>query len=219
MKFVNDGFIYEGPPVSKSKKPALPLGPLADLMTWWRRSKVRGMIIGGLAVALLGRPRVTRDVDAVILLDESRWAEFLDKGEQFSFFPRLPDILEFAKQNRVLLLVHENSGVEVDISLGGILFEEEAINRANKTKVGKINLPVSTPEDLIVMKAIAHREKDLFDIEGLFDVYPNLDLKHIRKWVDELAQVLEMPELYEDLDRLIVKRRGAGIKAKKMKPK
>src|SRR5207302_717635 len=99
------------------------------------------------------------------------------------------DVLEFARKNRVLLLVHEKTSVEVDISLGGILFEEQAIARSQITKVGKLKLPLATPEDLIVMKAIAHRPNDLLDIHGLFDVYPDLDVKHIRKWVDELAQM------------------------------
>jgi hypothetical protein len=54
--------------VAKKKSAALPLEPLRDLLAWWKQARVRGMIIGGLAVSLLGRPRTTRDVDAVILL-------------------------------------------------------------------------------------------------------------------------------------------------------
>jgi hypothetical protein len=45
------------------------------------------MIIGALAVAFLGRPRATRDVDALIFLAEDRWSSFLKKGEEFSFQP------------------------------------------------------------------------------------------------------------------------------------
>ena len=41
----------------------LPIAPLPDLMRWWQAGHVRGVVIGGLAVALLGRPRVTRDID------------------------------------------------------------------------------------------------------------------------------------------------------------
>jgi hypothetical protein len=161
----------------------------------------------GLAVALVGRPRVTRDVDAVAIIDEGRWPRFLQAGADFSFVPRIPELLEFARRNRVLLLRHEKSGVEIDISLAGVPFELEAIARAKKTKVGRLKLPVATPEDLIVMKAIAHRPNDLTDIHSLLDVHPNLDVAHIRKWVDEFAQVLEMPELYEDIDRLIEEQR------------
>ena len=65
--------------------------------------------------------------------------------------------------------------------MGGIPFEIQAIARAKETKVGKINLPLASPEDLIVMKAIAHRPNDIIDIHGLFDVHPDLDMDHIRK--------------------------------------
>jgi hypothetical protein len=44
----------------------LPLLALADLLA---DTHLKGMIIGGVAAGLLGRPRFTADVDAVILLD------------------------------------------------------------------------------------------------------------------------------------------------------
>ncbi len=56
----------------KKAKIELPLAPLGDLMKWWRSQKVPGLIIGGLAVALLGRARVTRVIDAMVLLAEDR---------------------------------------------------------------------------------------------------------------------------------------------------
>lgn len=64
--------------MAKTKSSELPLEPLHDLLAWWKQARVPGIIIGGLAVALHGRPRVTRDVDAVILLDEARWPGFND---------------------------------------------------------------------------------------------------------------------------------------------
>ncbi|MDI6755362.1 MAG: hypothetical protein QME78_13325 [Thermodesulfobacteriota bacterium] len=50
-------------------KPPEPLAPLLsvllDLVTWFQSRNVRGLVIGGVAVSLLGRPRVTHDVDAL----------------------------------------------------------------------------------------------------------------------------------------------------------
>ena len=56
------------------------------------------------------------------------------------------------------------------------------------------------------MKAVAHRTRDLADIEAVLEAYPKLDFKRIRKWVKEFAEVLEMPEIYEDLNKLIKKK-------------
>lgn len=40
------------------------LAVLRDLVAWLEYGKVPGVVIGGLAASLLGRPRLTRDVEA-----------------------------------------------------------------------------------------------------------------------------------------------------------
>jgi hypothetical protein len=176
-------------------------------MAWWQACGVRGIIIGGLAVSILGRPRATADVDAVVLLEEDRWEQFLHAGGQFAFLPRMSDALPFAHQSRMLLFRHQPSGIAIDISLAGIPFEDEAVARAVTKTVAGVSVPLPTPEDLIIMKAVAHRARDFGDIEGLLDVAPKLDKRRIRRWVAEFARALEMPELLEDLEKLLTKRR------------
>ncbi len=105
------------------------LTALRDLVAWLQATHVAGVVIGGVAASLLGRPRVTRDVDAVVLLDESNWGAFLAAGAQFGCVPRLSDALAFAQKARVLLVRHESSGIDVDVAFGALLFEKEAIAR------------------------------------------------------------------------------------------
>lgn len=176
-------------------------------MQWWRSGRIRGVLIGGLAIALVGRPRVTRDIDALVLLDDSRWKDFLKSGRAFGISPRQPDALDFARENRVLLLRHRPSEIDIDISLGSLPFEVEAVSRAKRVRVAGVTVPLATPEDLIVMKAIAHRDRDLIDIQGLLDVHPKLDWERVRRWVSEFAAVLETPDIIDDLERLISNRR------------
>lgn len=200
--------------MAKKAKITLPFAPLPDLLKWWRSQHTRGMVIGGLAVALLGRPRVTRDIDALILLPEELWPAFLESGGKFGFLPRQSDTLAFAHEARVLLLRHHPSDIDVDVALGSLPFEEEAVARATRARVAGVSVPLPTPEDLIIMKAIAHRERDLLDIEGLLAAHPKLDVERIRQWVQTFADTLEAPELYEDLDKrlpgALPKRRGKG---------
>lgn len=65
------------------------LAALRDLVAWFAAAHVSGLIIGGVAASLLGRPRVTRDVDAVVLLEESEWETFLSRGARHGFMPRV----------------------------------------------------------------------------------------------------------------------------------
>jgi hypothetical protein len=188
---------------------------LRDLVAWLQAGPFPGIVIGGVAASLLGRPRATRDVDAVVLLDEGRWEEFLAAGKQFGFVPRVTDALTFARESRVLLLRHEPTGISADISCGALPFEEEAIARALSVAVSGISVPLPTPEDLIIMKAVAHRPRDLADIESVLDAHPKLNLRRIRRWVREFAALLDMPEVLEDVENLLKQRQKRGKKKDK----
>jgi len=192
--------------VAKKSKVELPIAPLPDLVGWWQSQRVSGVVIGGLAVAMLGRPRVTRDVDALVLLAEERWADFMNAGSEFGFLPRRPDALEFAQAARVLLLRHEPTAIDVDLALGCLPFEEEAVARATPVRVAGVSVPLPTPEDLIIMKSVAHRERDLWDIEGMLATHPDLDLRRVRHWVRAFADALEAPEVFDDLQQRLAHR-------------
>ncbi|MBN2123300.1 MAG: hypothetical protein JW821_03325 [Deltaproteobacteria bacterium] len=115
---------------------------LRNLSDWLRATESAGAIIGGVAVSLLGRPRLTRDVNAMVILDEGKWDEFLSAGERLGFVPRLPDPLEFARKARVLIVRHEASGIDVDVVFGDLRFEKEAVARAAWVEVSGIRIPL-----------------------------------------------------------------------------
>ena len=75
--------------------------------------------------------------------------------------------------------------------------------RARFLTIGSLKIKVATPEDLVITKAIAHRPRDIADIESILNIEPNLDFERIRFWVSQFAEALEMPELLEDLEKLL----------------
>ncbi|MDD2901682.1 MAG: nucleotidyltransferase [Syntrophales bacterium] len=180
---------------------------LRDLMAWLKAGKVPGVVIGGLAASLMGRPRLTRDVDMLVLVDQGQWPEFIAAGAKHGFIPRRDDALAFAKETQVLLVRHQESGIDVDIVFGALPFEKEAIARATWMELGNVQAPLPLPEDLIIMKAVAHRPQDLADIEGILAVHPKLNLRRVRRWVSEFSSALEMPEVLNDLEALLSQRK------------
>jgi hypothetical protein len=182
------------------------LPALVDLTRWLTNEKVAGVVIGGVAVSFMGGPRFTEDVDCLVDLGNRDWADFFSSGAPFGFAGRIEDPVEFAARSRVLLLRHEPSDTSVDLSIAGILFEHEAINRATVRHTNAVDIRIATPEDLIVMKAVAQRDKDCVDIDSILRTHPVLDVERIRKWTELFAEGLEQPEIADQIRSLLSKR-------------
>jgi hypothetical protein len=172
------------------------------------------MLIGGVAVIARGVRRLTDDVDATVWAEGLELRGLLRKLAEHRIVPRIDDALAFARRSQVLLLQHEPSGVDIDLSLAWLPFESEALDRADLVSIGRRRIAVATAEDLIIYKAIAARERDLSDIQRLFEIHgSDIDLARARRIVRQLAGVLERPELVSTLDRL-ARARPPGAKAR-----
>lgn len=182
------------------KLPELFPEALRSLFEWLDAEGTPSATIGGVAVSLLAQPRMTQDIDVVIWLEEPAWESFLESGKKHGIIQRISDALEFARKSRVFLLKHEPSGINIDLSLGGLEFEREMIEKSTKLLVGGLSIRVPTPEDLIITKAVAQRPKDLADIDAILAAAPDLDLARIRYWVQQFADALEMPDIAASLE-------------------
>lgn len=178
-------------------------GALAAIAATFREAGVPGMVIGGVAASLLGRPRATRDVDAVAWAPGIDGAALLAAAAASGLQPRIDDPLAFAKTSGVLLLRHAATGIDVDVALASLPFERDAIARARPTTVGGVTVPLVTPEDLVILKAVAGRPRDLVDIEAVLAATPKLDRRRVRRWVRAFADALEMPEVASAVERLL----------------
>lgn len=188
--------------MSASGIPDSILAPLAAVQRLLTRFSNRGIIIGGVAVSLLGTPRFTADVDAVVLLTVEDLPELLEAARQEGLLPRIDQVEVFARRSRVVLLQHQETGIPVDLSLGLLPFEIEAVDRSTMVDAGELQIRLPTPEDLIILKAVAHRPKDMLDIATIIDSHPKLDWQRIESWLQQFADLLEMPELWEDVAKM-----------------
>lgn len=186
--------------------PSSLLAALADLVKWLDATQMPSMIIGGVAASVLGQPRLTQDIDVLAIFPDANWAAAMAGAVRFGIVPRIDDALGFARRSRVLLLRHTESGIDLDISFGGLSFEHAAVANSEAHSVGGVLLRLPRVEDLLVMKAIARRPKDLQDIQGLLAAHPDADVALVRKWVSEFATALSTPDMLEEFDRLVTRR-------------
>lgn len=130
------------------RPPEIPTKCLRDLVGWLKAERVPGVIIGGIAVSILSKPRTTKDVDALIQLDDSRLPDFLKSGRGYGFVPRIPGAVKFAREHRVFLIRHRLSQTDVDVILGGMEYERTIIKQSRRIRVGEFWIRVPRPEDL-----------------------------------------------------------------------
>jgi hypothetical protein len=188
--------------------PRLFVSALADLTEWLEAAGVPAMIVGGIAASILGRPRATRDIDALAVAPDDQWTELLGSSKSHGILPRIENPLEFARRTRVLLLRHTESGIDIDVILSGLPFEAEAVSRATVHDLNGVHVRLPQVEDLLIMKAIAHRPQDLRDIEGLLDVFPTANVESVRRWVRDFSAAAELPDLPEELEKLLAQRKA-----------
>lgn len=163
-----------------------------------RALKLPFCFIGGIAVLRWGEARATRDLDVSVFCGFGGEALAID-GLLARLSPRIPDARRFALENRVLLL-KTKSGVEVDVALAGLPFEDELQRRASKFTFTKgVRLTTCSAEDLVVLKAFADRPKDWGDVESICIRQPSLDWEYIETRLRPLAEAKEVPEILERL--------------------
>ncbi len=92
---------------------------------------------------------------------------------------RIEDFRGFAARTRVVPLKHRLTGLPIDVGL-----EEEFLGRARILDVNDLRVPFISPEDLLVSKILAGRDKDRSDVRGILRAGEKLDLTLVRRTRD-----------------------------------
>lgn len=173
-----------------------------ELQAFLRSRKWRFCFIGGLALQRWGEPRVTQDIDCTLLTGFGGELAFV-RALLDRYGARIEDAEQFALRNRVLLL-RSNSGVGIDVALGGLELEVRLVERASDFLfLPGVELRTCSAEDLVVLKAFADRRRDWADIEGILLRQGNsLDWNYIYPQLVPLCELKENPGIVDTLKSL-----------------
>ncbi len=93
-------------------------------------------------------------------------------------------------------MVHRPTGMGVDVVLAGPGPEETFLSRARTRRFEGVPVPLAAPGDVIVMKVLAGRPKDVDDIVGILRAAPEgLDIREVRDMLVELEDLLGQSDL------------------------
>ena len=142
--------------------------------------KVRYLVAGGVAAILYGNPRLTKDLDLWVDLDEGNLRRLIGAFKALKFIPRAPVRAEdfISEKNRrewrkekgmkaFTFINPKNPFENVDILLDVPVAFEAASRRRKQFRSGRVKIPTVSQKDLILMKKKAGRPQDLADIEIL----------------------------------------------------
>ncbi len=172
------------------------------LQSAWEAQGIRFCFIGGLAVQHWGEVRMTQDIDATVLTGFGN-EQLLIEQLLMTLTPRISDAVRFAKLNRVLL-GQDCHGVPIDVSLSGMPYETELIQRSQRREylTGK-SIQICGASDLVILKAFANRVRDWQDIRSiLIRSAMELDWNLIETVLKILSELKEEPEILTNLRRL-----------------
>lgn len=150
------------------------------------------MVIGGQAVLVHGEPRLTRDIDVTLGVALDGLPEVLRVVAAAGLHP-LVEPESFVRETMVLPCADPASGVRVDLVLSESGFEREAIRRAVAVRIGEVDVRVACPEDLIVLKVVAGRPRDLEDVRSVVARQPDLDRPRIEALLRQFERLLDQP--------------------------
>lgn len=164
---------------------------------------LRYALIGGVAVQFWGPARQTADVDAAILVELGREAHVAGLLAD-AFEVRRPDAVDFSLRHRVLLL-RARGLCDLDISFALPGFEEQVMDRAVNLEIGpERSVRICSAEDLVIYKCVAARPQDTADVRGiLIRQRGSLDLPYIRRWLQQLAELADRPEIIEQFESVV----------------
>lgn len=169
------------------------LGALAHV---FEQLSLRWYLFGAQAAIVHGAARLTGDVDATVDLAGLTTSALVVALQEAGFALRAADVDGFVERTRVVPLVHVGSAMPVDIVLAGPGLEGLFLQRAQEHSIEGVAIPVACAEDIVAMKILAGRPKDLDDVVAILAARSDaIRIELIRETLCLLEQALVQSDL------------------------
>ena len=145
-------------------------------------TRIRYVVVGGLAVNLHGYQRFTKDVDVVIELLPERSERALEALRTIGYEPRLPvRLADFGdaaireswvhdKEMVVFQMYNDSLRMTVDVFVQYPMDFESLWRDAVETQLSRTKVRIASLEHLIQMKRSAGRPQDVADAQALVEI-------------------------------------------------
>ena len=154
-------------------------------------AEISYMISGSIAANYYTVPRMTRDIDIVIELEQGDIDKFVGLFEKDFYLNRETVMNEVSRQG-MFNLIHNRYVIKIDFIINkSSAYQQGAFSRRKQVLIEQSPMWFVSTEDLIISKLLwakdSHSEIQLKDVANLIETTDNLDSKYIDNWIRELA--------------------------------
>ena len=171
----------------------LELDVLKDVAGKLNKASINYFISGSVAMSFYAQPRMTRDIDIVVVLTRRDVSQFVDLfKDEYYIDPDTVD--EEVKRGGMFNVINNQSIVKIDFILKKESeFSEEQFKNVHPMDIEGIKIQVISPENLVLSKLLWAKdslsETQLRDVRNIIENVKPLNIAHIERWVKKLGLV------------------------------
>ncbi|MCC6125021.1 MAG: nucleotidyltransferase [Pirellulales bacterium] len=164
---------------------------LREMVALIERLQMPYVLMGGLAVRVYGIPRPTYDIDFTLAIPRSSLNVFYRDLQALGYTVPEPyltgwvDCVAGMPVVKIRFFGGEN-GIDVDFFLAESDYQHQVLTRRRREKIDDLDVWVVGPEDLILLKLISRRPRDMADIGDILFTQGQLDIAYMRSWAEKL---------------------------------
>ena len=157
------------------------------------RAQIPYMLSGSVALSMYAQPRMTRDIDFVVDIEEGQVDKFVELFKEDCYIDR-ESVREAVRARGMFNIIHEVWVIKADFVVRKDRpYRKTEFDRRRIISIGGKDLSVVTPEDLLLSKLhwakTSRSELQLGDVKNLILSESNLDWPYIQEWAKKLGVV------------------------------
>lgn len=162
---------------------------LKDVISRLEKAGFGYMLTGSLAMNYYAQPRMTRDIDIVVALDNKDVYRILETFGK-DYYVSEEAVVHAVKEMTIFNLIHLESVVKVDIIVRKAdKYRQHEFSRRVPVEISDFTAWIVSKKDLILSKLSwagdSRSEMQLSDVKNLLATLP--DMEYIKKWANELG--------------------------------
>ena len=157
------------------------------------------MLSGSMAMNYYAQPRMTRDIDIVIILKLGQVGSFV-KLFDADYYIDAETVKAEVGNNGMFNVIHNELIIKVDFILNKDgEYDRVAFERRKHVDIDGFNVTMISPEDLIIRKILWGTEADSDlqsgDVKNIYKMVDDIDESYLLKWSRELNIEAELEKI------------------------